>query len=873
MDPVMIGAVLVAIAGGAGGTLGSQLCAAISALVRRPSLRAHATTGITAVLPIGSAELSAWEQAPADERQAVALAEVLVTRAAADAEFQEALEAWWERASQFRVSGGDVTNTISGGTQYAPVLQGRDFSGIAFNTAPPVPPPAQDPEERSRRTGEPAGDSGHVAGTGNQLSGTVAGPVVQAGVIYGGVHMHEATTPRAVPCQLPATSRGFVNRKRQLAAMTRRLNPAPHGSSNVLISVIDGAAGIGKTALAVRWAHSVRDRFPDGQLYVNLRGFDPAGRPLTSAEALQVLLEGLGVSPDRVPARVESRVALYRSLLSDRRVLVVLDNAVDTPQVELLLPGAASCATVVTSRNRLDGLAVHYRSDRIALDLLTSAESRQLMVRHLGANRLAAEPHAVSELILRCGHLPLALSIMAARAAFNPDFPLRLLAEELRDERRQLDALDVGDLATNIRAVFSWSYRQLAPGIARVFRLLGLHPGPDIGLFAAAAIAGMSEQHARQCLEALARAHLLEQHMPYRYRFHDLLRAYATEQAGEDEPSPEQQLALRRVLDSYLHSANNASRQLNVHRPPIPVDPPQPDVVVRQFNSYAEAMRWYQEEYQNLMAAIEWTAAHNFDEYAWRLALTFWQYLYLCGRWHEVIATHETALAAALRDDNRPAMAAIHANLGVARTQLGDYEAGAAHFREALALYRDAADLYGEGNALDSLAFVHVQSGDFREAISYCEQALAIYRRTGSRDGEGRALDSLGVAYAGLGQYEQGIGYGMQALELHRQAADRLGQAHALRSLGRCYVQTGHYHQAIAQFRQALILCRDVGDRHDEASNLHDLGMVLHTIGEDDEARKQLEQALAILAEIRHPTAVAVQADLAALPSLPDPAE
>jgi tetratricopeptide (TPR) repeat protein len=872
MDPVTIGAVLVVIAGSAGGTLGSQAWAEVGALLRRPSRPAGAATAITAALPLGLAELSALEQAPADKQQAVALAEVLVARAAADAGFREALEAWWEQASQFRLGGGDVTNTISGGAQYGPVLQGGEFSDIVFNAASPAQS-TQDSEGRSGRTGEEVRDTGHMAATSNQLSGTVAGPVVQAGAIYGGVHVHEAAAPPVVPSQLPATSRRFVNRKRQLTAMTRTLNPVPHGSSDVVISVIDGSAGIGKTALAVHWARSVQDRFPDGQLYVNLRGFDPGGRPLASAEALQVLLEGLGVSPDRVPTRVESQVALYRSLLSDRRVLVVLDNAVDVPQVEPLLPGAASCAAVVTSRNRLDGLAVHYGSDRIALNLLTSAESRQLMVRHVGAHRLAAEPDAASELIQRCGHLPLALSIMAARAAFNPDFPLRLLAEELRDERRQLDALDVGDHATSIRAVFAWSYRQLPPGVARVFRLLGLHPGPEIGVLAAAAMVGMSEQQTRQHLDALARTHLLEQHMPQRYRFHDLVRAYATEQAGEDEPSPERELALRRVLDSYLHSANNASRQLNVHRPLIPVDPPQPDAVVRQFNSYAEAMSWYQEEYQNLMAAIEWTAAHNFDDYTWRLALTFWQYLYLCGRWDEVIATHEMALAAALRAGNGGAMAAIQTNLGVARTLLGDYDAGANHFREALALYRDAADLYGEGNALDSLAFVYAQSGDFREAIAYCEQALVIYRRTGSRDGEGRALDSLGVAYAGLGQYEQGISYGMQALELHRQDADLLGQAHTLRSLGRCYAQTGHYDQAIAQFQQALIFCRDVGDRHDEASNLRDLGLVLHTIGQDGEARKQLEQALAILTEIRHPSAAGVQADLAALPSSPGPAE
>ena len=261
------------------------------------------------MLPAGSGELSALQQAPADERLAVALAEVLVARANVDAEFRNALESWWEQASQVRISGGDVANTITGGTQYGPVLQGLAFTGVTFNTEPPSAQAAQHSEARFGRTGVPARDSGHVGTISNQVSGTAAGPVVQAGVIYGGLHVHEATTPRVVPHQLPGTSRGFVNRTRQRAALTRRLNPAPRDSGNVVISVIDGPAGIGKTALALHWAHSVRDYFPDGQLYVNLRGFDPAGRPLTSAEALQVLLEGLGVSPDgTAPSSVDSGV-------------------------------------------------------------------------------------------------------------------------------------------------------------------------------------------------------------------------------------------------------------------------------------------------------------------------------------------------------------------------------------------------------------------------------------------------------------------------------------------------------------------------------------------------------------------------------------
>ena len=700
----------------------------------------------------------------------------------------------------------------------------------------------------------------------NQFSGTAAGSVVQVGTVTGGFHIHETGLPQVTPHQLPGRAPNFVNRIHELDAMTRLLIHASSAASTGVISAIYGTAGIGKTALAVQWAHSVHERFPDGQLYVNLRGFDPAGMPLAPGDALQLLLEGLGVPPDRVPVSADGRAALYRSLLNGRRILVVLDNVAETAQVEPLLPGGAPCAALVTSRNRLDGLTVHHGASRVQLGLLATTESQELIARHVGADRLASEPGACAELIRRCGHLPLALAIVSARAASYPDFPLQLLAEELRDQRSQLDALDTGDLTTNIRAVFSWSYRQLPSTTARVFRLLGLHSGPDIGLPAAAALVAMSPQNIRQHLAALVRAHLLEQHMPHRFRLHDLLRTYAAERATEDEPGPEQQLALCRALDSYLHTAYNASRELNVHRPQIPLDPPQPGTVIRQFDAREEAMRWYQEEYLNLMAIIEWTASHDFDDYAWRQALTFWQYLYLCGRWNEIVSTHEIALSAAERTGNDAAAAAVHTNLGVSQGQLGDYELATAHFLRALELYRKAGDLYGQGNALDSLAWAHTQTGDFPAAIARCEEALAIYRRTGHRDGQARALDSLGVAHAGVGQYEQGISYGQQAAAMHQEAGDRIGQAHALRSLGCCYARAGQYDDAIARFQEALAHCRDIGDRFDEACTLRDLGSALQAVGRNEEARPYWDQALAILVELHHPTAAAVQEDLATLP-------
>lgn len=689
---------------------------------------------------------------------------------------------------------------------------------------------------------------------------------IRIGTFQRELHIHETAPPRIVPCQLPAQARNFVNREHELSTLTSLLTRLPQETRTAVVYVIDGTAGIGKTTLAVHWAHHARGQFPDGQLYINLRGFDPGGTPLAAADALQVLLEGLGVAPDHVPVTTDGRAALYRSMLHDRQMLIVLDNAAETSQVEPLLPGAASCVAVVTSRNRLDGLQVTYGARPLPLGLLASAESRELLARYVGEDRLAAEPDACADLIHRCGHLPLALTIVAARAAHSPGFPLRLFADELRDERSRLDALDTGDITANIRAVFSCSYRQLPPAATRVFRLLGLHPGPDISLTTAAALAGMSPRQTQQHLALITRAHLLEQHMPQRFRFHDLLRTYAAESAAEDEQPSERQLALLRALDTYLNTANNASRQLNPYRPPIPLAPPAIGTIIREFHADDEAMRWYQDEYQNLMAAIEWTASHGLDDYTWRLALAFWQYLYLCGRWHELITTHDLALAAAGRAGNRTAAAAVHANLGVSHAQLGASSAAAAHFRQSLNLYQDSADLYGQGNALDSLAWVHTLEGDFSSAITCCEQALAVYQQTGDRDGQARSLDTLGVAHTGLGDYQQGIGYGQQALEMHREIGDRIGQAHALQNVGRCYQRAGQHQEALTYLHKALAYCRELGDRHDEASTLRDLGTAEHATGQDDAARQHWDQALEILTDLRHPAAAGVQADLASLP-------
>jgi Domain of unknown function (DUF4062) len=355
----------------------------------------------------------------------------------------------------------------------------------------------------------------------------------------------------AVPRQLPTAVAGFAGRAAELEALTGLLEEPTLPGGTVVISAIDGTAGIGKTALAVQWAHQVADQFPDGQLYVNLRGFDPAGPPVTPAEAVRGFLDAFEVPAAPIPASLESQAARYRSLLAGRRVLVLLDNAHDADQVRPLLPGSPGCSVVVTSRNRLSSLIAD-GAHPLTVGLFTEADARQMLTRRLGEDRVAAQPQAVQQIIARCARLRLALSIVAARAAAHPDFPLTALAEELRDAEGRLQALD------RVTAVFSWSYRQLSDPAARLFRLLGLHPGPDITAPAAASLAAVPLAAVRPMLAELADANLITEHTPGRFTFHDLLRAYATTQTRTHDPGSDRNAALERILDHYLHTAQAA---------------------------------------------------------------------------------------------------------------------------------------------------------------------------------------------------------------------------------------------------------------------------------------------------------------------------
>jgi tetratricopeptide (TPR) repeat protein len=630
-----------------------------------------------------------------------------------------------------------------------------------------------------------------------------------------------------------------------------------------VISALAGTAGVGKTALAVHWAHRARDQFPDGQLYVNLRGFDPGGQAMAPAEALRGFLNALEVSPQRIPVGLDAQAALYRSLLAGRRMLVVLDNARDPGQVRPLLPGEPGCLVLVTSRNRLTGLVAVEGAHPLTLDLLGVEEARELLAARLGADRVAAEAQAVEDVIASCARLPLALAIVAARAATHPKFGLAALAGELRQARGGLAALAGGDDPhSDLRAVFSWSYHTVGAEAARLFRLLGVHPGPEISPPAAASLTGRPVEQTRALLAELARANLVTEHTPGRYSFHDLLRAYATEQAHMHDSDDERRAATRRLLDHYLHTAHTAARLLNPPRDPITPTPPEHGVTPEHPADHQQALAWFAAEHPVLLAAVDHAAATGFDTHTWQLAWTLVEFLERRGHWHDWAATQQAAVAAARRLPDPSAEASAHRLLARAYTRLGRHDEAHTQLRQALDVYGQTGDQAGQAYAHTNLAAEWARQGRHAEALEHARRALDLFRATGHQRGQAQALNSIGWWHAHLGDHQQALASCQQALILLRELGDRTGEADTWDSIGYANHHLGHHHEAITCYHHALDLYRDLGDRYDEAETLTSLGETHHAAGDPNAARDAWRHALIILDDLDHPDADHVRARL-----------
>lgn len=670
-----------------------------------------------------------------------------------------------------------------------------------------------------------------------------------------------AADPVTVPRQLPADVAGFTGRDealRELDAMRDR----GAGTGPARVAVITGSAGVGKTSLAVHWAHRAADRFPDGQLHVNLRGFDPSGPPTSPSQAVRGFLDALGVPSARVPADLAEQTGLYRSLLAGRRMLLVLDNARDADQVRPLLPGTAGCMVLVTSRNQLSGLVAAEGARPVSLAMFTAVEARQLMTHRLGDTAVARESRAVKDVVARCGGLPLALAIVAARAASSPALPLAALAAELAEGRDNLDAFSGDDAATDLRAVFSWSYRQLSDGGARMFRLLGLHPGPDVSLAAAASTAGLPLRQARPLLAELTRAHLAVEHSPGRFLLHDLMRAYAAELVADHDPEPVRFLALRRAYDHYLHTANSATLMVYPHRHRIAILPCDEHVTPEEHADRDAAYAWFAAEHQVLLAVIRQAYELGCDGHTWQLAWTLITYFDRQGHWLDQAATQRTALDAALRSGDVTGQAHVYHGLGVSSTWLERYDEAQQHYDRAMALFAESGDAASQANTLLALTWLGERTTRYADAFAWAERAYRLHRTTGDRSGQAKALNTMGWFQTLLGDHAAAITVCTEALALHQEVGDLAGQWETWDSLGHAHHHLGDHEQAVIGFGNALELVRQTRDRYWEAVIADHLADAHLARGEADTADGLWRDAVRILDELAHPDAERLRAKL-----------
>ena len=652
-----------------------------------------------------------------------------------------------------------------------------------------------------------------------------------------------------VPRQLPGPVRQFVGRDTELAALAQVLEQAAHAAPAVVISAIGGTAGVGKTTLAVHWAHQVADRFPDGQLYANLRGYDP-GQPVTAADALAGFLRALGVGGQDIPVDEDERAARYRSLLAGQKMLIVLDNARDVAQVRPLLPGSPGCAVLVTSRDALAGLVARDGATRLALDLLPLQDAIDLL-RQLIGGRADADPPAVEELAAQCCRLPLALRVAAEFAAARPGAPLQDLVAELSDQRRRLNLLDAGgDPRTAVRAVFSWSYNHLDAGAARAFRLAGLHPGPDFDRYALAAITGTTADQAQYVLDVLARAHLIQSAAAGRHAMHDLLRAYARELASSTDGEQEEHAALTRLLDHCLHTASVAIETIfpeERHKRPSNQPPATPGPSLAD---PSQALGWLDAERATLVAVIAHAAGHGWASHATRIAAVLYRYLDTGGHYPEAIRINGHAYSAALDAGDSAAEVSALNSLGTTYWRQGHYRQATDHLEKALARCLLTGDLAGQASALNNLGLIDFAQSSYQRAAGRYRQALLAHRETGNRTGQAAALNGLGNAEEHQGHYQQARKYQSEALALSREAGYRVAEAWALNDLGVLDRHEGCYEQAAENHQQALDIFREIGDRVGEAYVLTTLGLISQHQGRYQQAAENHQQALELFQKI-----------------------
>ncbi|MGW0872155.1 AfsR/SARP family transcriptional regulator [Streptomyces sp. NPDC002740] len=729
----------------------------------------------------------------------------------------------------------------------------RVLQADATLAAPALPTPAAEsaraPAARSAPAPAPAPAPTAVPDTDTDTAREVSAEVRSRAVAVA------ATAAVAMPpAQLPAAPTAFVGREAELARVSRLV-----ARSEGAIIVVTGMAGVGKTTFAVRWAREIADDFPDGQIYLNLRGFDHASAPLAPGQAIGTALDALGANSAEIPQDMDARAAFYRTWLSGRRVLLLLDNARDAAQVRPLLPGSPGCQVIVTSRDQMAGLVAVEGAPLIPLGALSDAEGHSFLARRLGSHRTAAEPEATAETVALCRRLPLALAVIAGRAATRPSLTLSAIVAELRESAGGLDAFDSGDAAADVRAVFSYSYRALGADAARLFRLLSLHPGPDAALGALASLVGLPLPRTRRLLDELLRAHLVDELSPGRYTSHDLLAAYASELLHEEDTEEERTTARRRLLDHYLHSGVKARLYLSSVPTPanVRIPPAAPDVHIAEFDgdrtTAPTARAWFDAEHSVLLACVELTAALRLDTYAWPLAWALGPYLERGFKWNEVKAAFHQAREAAHRLGDLFAEGYAHGALAQASVTSGSLEDASAHMTRALELFTEFGDPGALGKAHSQASWVVERTGDMQGALDHARQALELNRSTGAETiTTGRILNTVGWYHAHLGQYEQALAHCQEALPLLEKGGDVMGFADTLLSIGYTHRLMDAYEPAASLYEEALPHLRATGATFNCATALDELGDIYQHLGRREHAAKAWREAMEILDSLDH---------------------
>ncbi len=683
------------------------------------------------------------------------------------------------------------------------------------------------------------------SGTGTGFDATASPGQVSAtaqAARSGSVATGPDTVHVSAPRQLPAAIEHFTGRTGELVRLDRLLRESDTAIP-VVISAVNGMGGIGKTTLAVYWAHQARERFPDGELYIDLQGFHPSGHPVSADDAIGRFLTTLGVPEERMPASLDGRTVLYRTLMADRRMLVLLDNARDAEQVRPLLPAAPHCRVLITSRSRLSGLVVREGLQRISLETLALRDAVRLLRRTIGA-RAVAEPGATAALAELCARHPLSLCIAAERIASDETMTVTDAVAVLSVAANRLSALAVEDDDTAaIRAVFGWSYQTLSSPARRLFRLLGLHDGPDLPLAACGALAGLDEEQCAAALAGLTDANLAEEHAPGRFRMHDLLRLFAHECLLAEESEEERAAGAAGLIDWYLHSACTARVALDPHLPPL--EPPPADLAVpaREFPDAPSALAWCELERQNLTATVLQAPQYGLYEQGWKLPTALFPFFDRRKHFSDWIATHKAGAECAHRLGDSEAEGKVLCNLGSALRPMRRFDEAVDYYERAIVLMREAGWRVGEAKVLGNLAATYADADRIHEAVTVGLASLALFKELDDAWGQALCLSNLGNSYARLGQFEEALSSQSTALDLFRELKDLRGMARAVNGIGTALARLGRPREALPHVAESVRAFTETGDVHEQANALRDLADVYRELGKKHEAASRLREA------------------------------